>query len=952
MIRRAAFLAALTLALGARAARAQYGYFGENKVQFKEFDWRVMQGPHVDLHYYPAEEELARVALSYAEESYTALAHRFNHEVGHRVPLIVYASHTDFEQTNILPYVPPEGLLGVTDFAKERVTLPFTGNYYDFKHTIRHEMVHVFQLSVEEQTYRRYPREHHAALPLWWTEGLAEFFSIGTDNQGEMLLRELTVTGQLPTLSQLTYAGGGAIYPLGAKIHQFLAEKYGEWRILQVYDQTWKYETFDQLIQGVYGESLQHVSDEWRYWMRQQYYPAVQDTRPLSLDSRPIANLAIKPAVVRDSTDSTTRVLYFSPADGYTDIYSALLDGEDRQVVVKGERTPEFESFHLFDSRLDVQGQRLAFTSKYLDRDALFIWDLKRGKMIGRFQFPTLVGILSPAWTPDGQSIVFSGLADNGYSDLYRLWIADGRLERLTNDRYQDVDPSVSPDGRTVVFSSDRTSFGASGAKNLFRLDLASGSISYLTYGNWKDTGPRWDSTTGRIWFSSDRDGTQQVYEIDSTGTGRRVTAVIGGAFDPQYIPAESTIVFSGFADLTFGVYRARVPPLADSAALGPAVVLAGNRQPANWEWPELQAVATEAEHSQPYRQRFQLDFAAGDAIVVPGLGAAQGADFLFSDLLEDHLMLLELSSFQGSGLGNFFGNINGTLLYLNQAHRINWGVGVFRLRGEFFEGDLSTVYDETSTGALAQLRYPFDRFRRLELEYRLEHSDRFDVGNVDVLTGGDPTALHRVGWLSSEYLSYVKDNTLWLDTGPIDGERYTVTGGVVNDVSHGRFDSWVGFLDYRKYLRTSLRSGFAFRALGYYGGGERPRRINIGGSWGLRGYPYYGFVAGTRAWMLNLEWRFPITDYIDLGFPFGPLRFPGVQGAFFIDNARAWTALTEARGTLGSSGLGLRMPIGPAFVLRLDMGWRFSSGNTSLYSLPTSDQTRHFVDLFFGFNY
>jgi len=314
--------------------------------------------------------------------------------------------------------------------------------------------------------------------------------------------------------------------------------------------------------------------------------------------------------------------------------------------------------------------------------------------------------------------------------------------------------------------------------------------------------------------------------------------------------------------------------------------------------------------------------------------------------------MLLELSSFQGNGLGNFFGNINGTLLYLNQAHRINWGVGAFRLRGTFFEGDLATVYDETSTGVLGQLRYPFDRFRRLELEYRLEHSDRFDFGSIDALNGGDPTALHRVGWLSSNYLTYVKDNTLWLDTGPIDGERYAFTAGVVNDVSHGRFDSWVGFGDYRRYVRTSLRSGFAFRAMAYYGGGERPRRTNIGGSWGIRGYPYYGYVAGTRAWMLNLEWRFPITDYLDLGFPFGPLRFPGVQGALFVDDGRAWTPLTDARGSLGSSGLGLRMPLGPAFVLRLDMGYRFSTGNVALYSLPVNFQGRRFVDFFFGFNY
>src|SRR5207302_6663910 len=95
--------------------------------------------------------------------------------------------------------------------------------------------------------------------------------------------------------------------------------------------------------------------------------------------------------------------------------------------------------------------------------------------------------------------VVFSGLSVSGYSDLYRLWLADpgdsagaGRLERLTSDRYEDVDPTISPDGRTVVFSSDRTPFGRGGAHNLFALDLPTGTIRYLTYGDWRDESPRW----------------------------------------------------------------------------------------------------------------------------------------------------------------------------------------------------------------------------------------------------------------------------------------------------------------------------------------------------------------------------------------------------------------------------------------------------------------------------
>jgi hypothetical protein len=930
---------------------AQFGSFGQNKIQYRKFDWRVLRGEHVDLYYYPEEEELGRVALAYAEESYDALERRFNHSVTRRIPLIVYASHTDFEQTNILPFIPPEGLLGVTEFLKRRVAMPFRGNYAEFRHTLRHELVHVFQLSLTAEVFGRYPRIRQSGLPLWFTEGLAEFFSAGEDSRDEMVLRDMTVAGRLPRLRDLTYAYGGIVYPVGGSIQRFLAERYGEWRILQVYGDLWKYGSFEEAMAGVYGRPLDQLSEEWQYWMRQRYYPAVTAQRPLAITAQRLSQLAIKPAAYRLPGDSATAFLFFSPSSGYTTIYSQDLETGRKRAMVQGERTEQFESFHFFESRLDVNAQGVAaFSSKYAERDALFFWSIERGEVVGRYQFPELVSILSPAWAPDAKSVVFSGLSVSGYSDLYRLWLEDGRLERLTSDRYEDVDPTIGPDGRTVVFSSDRTPHGRNSARNLFALDLATGAIRYLTYGAWRDENPRW-AEHGRIYFASDRDGTSQIYSIDSAGAGRRETHTLNGAFDPQWVPDPrdttgqgGTLLFGGFADLSFNIYSA--VPLADTA--GPTFTLAPAESlpPPSWLWGELSHPQYARADAVPYEKKFTLDFAAGDAVVAPGLGAAQGAVFLFSDLLSDHMLFVAVSSFQGSGFGNLLDNINGTAFYLNQARRVNWGVGAFRQRGLFYEGDFNTLFEETSYGVFAQVRYPFTRFRRLVGEYRIERSDRFDLFSEDV---DEP---RRIGWLASNYLSYVKDNTLWLPTGPIDGDRYNVTVGLVNDLSHGRFDSWLVSADLRKYLRTATHSAFALRLQGYASGGERPRRVNIGGSWGLRGYPRYGYVAGTYAVLFNAEYRFPITDFLTIGFPFGVARFPGVQGALFLDYARAWSESSVDRGILGSSGLGLRMPIGPPLVLRLDLGYRFGSGNRDAYGLPPSARGSRFVDFFFGFNY
>jgi hemolysin activation/secretion protein len=130
---------------------------------------------------------------------------------------------------------------------------------------------------------------------------------------------------------------------------------------------------------------------------------------------------------------------------------------------------------------------------------------------------------------------------------------------------------------------------------------------------------------------------------------------------------------------------------------------------------------------------------------------------------------------------------------------------------------------------------------------------------------------------------------------------------------------------------------------------GTRPRAVQIGGTWLLRGYPRFS-IAGTHAWLLNSEWRFPITNYVTLGLPIGPLRFPQVQGAFFGDLGQAWYKYSYDPRILGSAGIGFRMALLPGFVLRLDVGRRYSLNERA--GAPNDGYHSHFTDFFFGYDY
>src|SRR5256885_1681722 len=91
--------AALLLTLDSTAS-AQY--FGRNKVQYKNLDFEVLKTEHFDIYFYPEEREGIDIAARMAERWLARLERLFAHQLRGRQPLVLYASHPDFEQTNAI----------------------------------------------------------------------------------------------------------------------------------------------------------------------------------------------------------------------------------------------------------------------------------------------------------------------------------------------------------------------------------------------------------------------------------------------------------------------------------------------------------------------------------------------------------------------------------------------------------------------------------------------------------------------------------------------------------------------------------------------------------------------------------------------------------------------------------------------------------------------------------
>ena len=107
----AAFVAALVLAPSLALAQTPFiPYFGKNQIRYDNFDWQIYETDHFEIFYYPElEQHLARIA-SYAESAYAQVSADLTHDLANRVQVIVFKTHSEFEQQNIAPGQSPEGV--------------------------------------------------------------------------------------------------------------------------------------------------------------------------------------------------------------------------------------------------------------------------------------------------------------------------------------------------------------------------------------------------------------------------------------------------------------------------------------------------------------------------------------------------------------------------------------------------------------------------------------------------------------------------------------------------------------------------------------------------------------------------------------------------------------------------------------------------------------------------
>jgi WD40 repeat protein len=941
-------LAALLSVLAASSLSAQH--FGRNKVQVHAFAFRVLPTAHFDVYYYPAEQDAALIAARMAERWYERLSGVLQHTLATRPPIVLYASHAQFAQTTVVPDLLPEGLGGFTDHDRGRVVLPFGASLGETDHVLGHELVHAFQRDI----LRRGGRSA-ALLPLWFSEGMAEYLSVGRiDTNTRMWLRDAVDHDRLPGLQQLDDPKFFP-YRYGQALWAYLSARFGEDLAARALASDAKGGAIGRLT-AVTGIDADTLARDWHAALRADAGgpPPAARSQPEGTavigahDGR--GRMNVSPALSPDGS----QLVFLSERDGYSiDVFLAdAATGAVRRKLVSTASDPHFDSLQFIESAgaWDPDGRRFALATLQRGRAVLTILDMPEGSVRRERVFAGLDQILSPTWSPDGRRIAFCALR-GGTSDLYHYDLEDDALRRLTADAFADLQPAWSPDGRSIAFVTDRFSSSLDeltfGEYRLALLDVETGSINPLPApAGGKQIDPHWSG--GSLLFVSDADGVSNVFRLDpGTGELRQVTDVREGVsgitgLSPA-ISASSRTGRLAFTEYRAGTYEIRVtaPETANPAA-------ATEPQPRSDRpfFGEAPAPALARIESKPYDRKLSLR-ALGQPYVSAGGGMLgsyfrAGMSVAFSDLLEDQQLQTAVQF--GSSMREFASQT----AYINRQSRWTWGIIGGQLPIEigssrFFVSDAAApsaitreiqVERQVHRQLAGLASYPFSAARRLELTGGVHamSSDRQIATQVYASDTGQlvrqTQEQHPIGaavTLVETAAALVYDTSVFGATAPVLGTRYRLEASP----AFGGLSLVTLSADYRRYLMPvrPFSLAFRFQHAGRYGeDGNDPRLVPL--VWTLRdlvrGYDPDDVLTTSRFTVANAELRVPLIG------PFGRVSaanalpvdaFAFADAGVFDSRTIATAALT--RTMLRSAGAGVRLNAG-GFVFEFDAVRKF----------------------------
>ncbi|MBX2967459.1 MAG: PD40 domain-containing protein [Cyclobacteriaceae bacterium] len=504
--------------------------FGKNRQQFRSFDWQYLSGENFDVYYYDGRRSIATEALQYLELEFDRITDLIGYPPYFKTKVFLYNSLTDLRQSNVGLNKTYYNIGGETDFVKPYVEVAHTGTAQELKDEL---LFRITDLMLKEMMYGGNLKDMFQSallmnLPEWFVSGASRYVAHGWTADMDDYIRYIIKTRGAKKINRYNDEEAALI---GQSIWNFIVERYGKSSVSNILNYTRVTRNEERSILITLGVSYNQLLNEWHKFYTQMSETVGQSyIRPAdSLKFSTGHNLTTEFTTIKLSPDG--RYLAYAENDRgrYVVKVRDLVTKRETVVLAGGTRVIE----QRVDYRLPIiswsDANTLGVVGVKQGQYTFWLYDLNTRTKLPR-ELDRFSNVRSFTFSGNGRLVVLSGDFE-GQSDLFLLSTRRDRVRRLTNDSFDDLDPSFIPGTNRIVFSSNRVTDSLTTGErkslgdltnnyNLFvyDLDTTTNVVSRVTNTLSNDFAPR-AVNDNVFYYLSDQRGIINLFKYDrSTG--------------------------------------------------------------------------------------------------------------------------------------------------------------------------------------------------------------------------------------------------------------------------------------------------------------------------------------------------------------------------------------------------------------------------------------------------
>jgi len=517
-------LAGMFFFLSAAYSQQALETFGKNRIQFKQFDWKYLSSENFDVYYYDDRKNVAQESVQYLESEFDRITDLIGFYPYQKTKVFLYNSNVDLQQSNIGLNNAQFSSGGETEFIKPYVEVAHPGNIEEFKE----ELIFKFsELMLNEMMFGGSLKDmfQNAVLlnlPDWFVDGASRYVAKGWNEEMDDFVRQFIVSKQANKALKLS---GKESALVGQSIWNFIVEKYGRSSINNILNYTRIIRNEEKSVMITLGIPFKQLMIEWKAFystMEQSVarnYISPSDSNKFSASHRKTVVFT----TVKISPDGKKIAYAENDRGKFKVIVKSLENGKESVILNGGNKVIKQD----IDFRVPLlswaDANTLGVIGTKNGQYVFWLYDLLTKSKLPR-ELDRFSNIRNFDFSGNGRLAVLS--ADfEGQNDLFLISSRRDRTRRLTNDLYDDLDPSFIPNSNTIVFSSNRATDSlvnkvadyakANNRYNLFlfNLDTTTVQVTKLTNTVGRDFKPK-AIDVDNVYYLSDQRGIVNLFKF------------------------------------------------------------------------------------------------------------------------------------------------------------------------------------------------------------------------------------------------------------------------------------------------------------------------------------------------------------------------------------------------------------------------------------------------------